>query len=210
LVADLHLTSGQPQKRPNSSRTAPEESPEVRRLVNVAVNRAREGDRDALQFLYVRYARNIHSYVRTIVGNDHDADDVTQIVFMKLMTVLERYEQRSVPFFGWLLRLAHNTAIDQLRSRRAIPVEDVRAAGEGVGPDDADLTRTVSAALEALPAQQRDVVFMRHVVGLTPGEIAGRMGRSESSIHGLHHRGRRALREELLRMQAGPSTVSAA
>lgn len=210
MVADFHLSSTQPNKPQASSRTAPEETPEVRRLVAVAVNRARQGDREALHFLYVRYARNIHSYVRTIVGNDHDADDVTQIVFMKLMTVLERYEQRSVPFFGWLLRLAHNTAIDHLRSRRAIPVEDVRAIHEGASPDDAELTRTVSAALEALPEQQRDVVFMRHVVGLTPGEIAGHMGRSESSIHGLHHRGRRALRQELLRLQAGPSTVSAA
>jgi RNA polymerase sigma-70 factor (ECF subfamily) len=89
-------------------------------------------------------------------------------------------------------------------------VEDVRAADEGAEADGSELTLTVSAALETLPAQQRDVVFMRHVVGLTPGEIAGRMGRSESSIHGLHHRGRRALRAELLRMDAGPSTVPAA
>jgi RNA polymerase sigma-70 factor (ECF subfamily) len=178
-------------------------------VVQLAVKRAKEGDREALQFLYVRYARNIHSYVRSILGDEHDAEDVTQVVFLKLMTVLERYEQRSVPFFGWLLRLAHNTAIDHIRSRRAVPVEEVRGADERVETDGAELTLTVSAALEALPSQQRDVVFMRHVVGLTPGEIAGRLGRTESSIHGLHHRGRRAMREELLRMHAGPSTVPA-
>jgi len=47
---------------------------------------------------------------------------------------------------------------------------------------------------------------MRHIVGLTPPEIAQEMGRSESSIHGLHHRGRRALRQEIARLGSAPST----
>jgi RNA polymerase sigma-70 factor (ECF subfamily) len=205
MLPELHM---RPQRPSTSPRTAPEETPEMSRVIALAVQRAKEGDRDALQFLYVRYSRNIQNYVRSIVGDDHDAEDVTQIVFMKLMTVLERYEQRSVPFFGWLLRLAHNTAIDHLRSQRTVPVEEVRGADER-GGSDGELTMTISAALAVLPAQQRDVLFMRHVVGLTPGEIAGRIGRTESSVHGLHHRGRRALRAELLRMHAGPCTVAA-
>jgi RNA polymerase sigma-70 factor, ECF subfamily len=48
---------------------------------------------------------------------------------------------------------------------------------------------------------------MRHVVGLTPREIADQLGRSESSIHGLHHRGRRALQKELMRLGSAPSTL---
>ena len=50
------------------------------------------------------------------------------------------------------------------------------------------------------------MVVLRHLVGLTPGEIAGRLGRSEASIHGLHHRGRRTLQTELSRMGSAPST----
>jgi RNA polymerase sigma-70 factor, ECF subfamily len=50
---------------------------------------------------------------------------------------------------------------------------------------------------------------MRHVIGLSPGEIAEQLGRSESSIHGLHHRGRRALQEELRRLGSAPSTALA-
>ena len=46
---------------------------------------------------------------------------------------------------------------------------------------------------------------MRHLVGLTPGEIAGRLGRTEPSIHGLHHRGRGALRTALAEMECGPT-----
>ena len=55
-----------------------------------------------------------------------------------------------------------------------------------------DRARDLHAALASLPDEQRDVMIMRHVIGLSPPEIAERMGRSESSIHGLHHRGRRA------------------
>jgi RNA polymerase sigma-70 factor (ECF subfamily) len=61
----------------------------------------------------------------------------------------------------------------------------------------------------ALPYEQREVILMRHLVGLTPPEIATRMGRSESSIHGLHHRGRRALQQELRRLESAPATARA-
>ena len=46
---------------------------------------------------------------------------------------------------------------------------------------------------------------MRHLVGLTPGEIAGQLGRTEPSIHGLHHRGRGALRTALSEMECAPT-----
>ena len=50
-------------------------------------------------------------------------------------------------------------------------------------------------------------VSLRHIVGLTPSEIAQLMGRTESSIHGLHHRGRRSLQQELSRLGAAPATA---
>ena len=113
------------------ARTTLDESPEDARMVAMAVARGREGDRDAIRFLYVRYSHNIYGYVRSIVHDEHEAEDITQHVFAKLMTVLVRYDERGVPFFGWLLRLAHNAAIDHLRVRRATPAEEVH------GTDDA-------------------------------------------------------------------------
>jgi RNA polymerase sigma-70 factor, ECF subfamily len=71
---------------------------------------------------------------------------------------------------------------------------------------DADRVLTVREALAALPEEQREVLILRHLVGLTPGQIADRMGRTEGSIHGLHHRGRRALRRELVRLGSAPCT----
>lgn len=175
------------------------------RIVRRAVARAKEGDREAVRFLYLRYADNVYGYVRSIVRDDYEAEDVTQHVFAKLMTVIVKYEQRGVPFSAWILRLAHNVAIDHIRSRRAIPAAEVFGPDERVERDD-DRVYGVRSALEALPEEQRDVVVLRHVVGLSPGEIAERMGRSESSVHGLHHRGRRALQAQLAELQLTPST----
>jgi RNA polymerase sigma-70 factor (ECF subfamily) len=183
-----------------------DESPEVLRQTRLAVARAREGDRDALQYLYMRYSGNIYGYVRSILRDDHEAEDVTQHVFAKLMTALVKYDDRGVPFVAWLLRLARNVAIDHMRSHRALPTEHVLDADQA-SPSDLDTSLTVRAALATLPDDQREVVVLRHIVGLSPGEIADRLGRTEGSVHGLHHRGRRALQDELAKMQSTPATA---
>jgi RNA polymerase sigma-70 factor (ECF subfamily) len=192
------------------ARTTLDDSAESARAVSLAVARGKEGDREAIRYLYVRYSHNIYGYVRSIVHDDHDAEDVTQHVFAKLITVLVKYDDRGVPFFAWLLRLAHNAAVDHLRRRRATPTEEV--FGADVRDDDAGAERSqnLREAIRALPDEQRSVVVLRHVVGLTPGEIATAMGRSESSIHGLHHRGRRALQTELANRDYAPSTAALA
>lgn len=188
-------------------KTSLDASPQGDRMVARAVARAKEGDREAVRYLYLRYSDNVYSYVRSIVRDDHEAEDITQHVFAKLMTAITKYENRGVPFSGWILRLAHNVAIDHLRSRRATPAEEVFGADERCDEDMLDTSRCLRAALDVLPEEQRKVVVLRHVVGLSPSEIAEQMGRSESSIHGLHHRGRKAVQEELVHMQSAPFTT---
>lgn len=184
-----------------------EESPEAVREVRLAIARAKEGDRDALRLLYIRYSDNVYGYVRSIIRDDKEAEDLTQQVFMKLITVIVKYQDYGVPFSGWLLRLARNVALDHLRRRRPTPTEDVFGSDSHDDDNDArDRARDLHVALASLPDEQRNVMIMRHVVGLSPPEIAERMGRSESSVHGLHHRGRRALQEELSRLGSAPAT----
>lgn len=192
------------------ARATLDESPEGLRQVRLAIARAKEGDRDALRLLYVRYSDNVYGYVRSIVRDEKEAEDLTQHVFLKLITAIVKYDDRGVPFSAWLLRLARNAALDHLRRRRATPAEEVYGADAQFDADSLDSARDLHAALDALPEEQRSVVVMRHVIGLTPPEIARRMGRSESSIHGLHHRGRRALQQELRRLDCAPSIAAAA
>ncbi len=192
------------------ARATLDESPESMRQVRLAIARAKEGDRDALRLLYVRYSENVYGYVRSIVRDEKEAEDLTQHVFLKLITAICKYDDRGIPFSGWLLRMARNVALDHLRRRRAIPTEEVFGADTHVDETSLDRARSLRTALDALPEEQRNVVVLRHVIGLTPLEIAAQLGRSESSVHGLHHRGRRALRQELLRLEAAPATVAAA
>jgi len=184
-----------------------DDSEETLRQTRAAVARAKAGDRDALGFLYMRYANNVYGYVHSIVRDDHDAEDVTQQVFAKLITALPKYQERGVPFFAWLLRIARNVAIDSLRSSHPVP-DDAKADDSAIYADDPDLALAVREALATLPPEQREVVLLRHLVGLSPGEIADRLGRTEASIHGLHHRGRRSLREALSTAGSSPSTRS--
>lgn len=176
-----------------------------------AVARAKQGDRAAIRFLYLRYAGNVYGYARSIVRNDHDAEDVVQQVFTRMLTAIQNYEQRSVPFSAWLLRITHNMAIDYLRRRTPICEEPEKAVVEDRAEFEAGQLRdTLRDALAELPELQREIVVLRHLGGLSPREIADRLGRSEDSVHGLHHRARRALKVALTDAGATPMTLAAA
>jgi RNA polymerase sigma-70 factor (ECF subfamily) len=179
------------------------------RLVARAVKQAQRGDRDALGFLYARYSDNIYGYVLSIVRDHHQAEDITQHVFAKLMRAIVKYEERDVPFFAWILRVARNVAVDYIRAERLVPVEEIRQSDHG-SPWDRLLdgrTQDLRDAFAALPQSQREVVILRHFGGFSPTEIAKLTGRSEGSIHGLHHRGRRTLATELANRGIGPATA---
>jgi RNA polymerase sigma-70 factor (ECF subfamily) len=199
--ADVKLTEG-----PGTAQPCPTDGADMR-LVARAVRRAQAGDRDAFGFLYARYADNVHGYVRSIVQDHHEAEDVTHQVFAKLMSVIGKYQERNVPFLAWLLRVARNVAVDHVRQNRLVPVEEVRATGCDGRASIAEpgASHDLIDALATLPKEQRDVLVMRHVVGLSPTEIAKRTGKTEGSIHGLHHRGRRALQSELVDRGAAPT-----
>ena len=103
------------------------------------------------------------------------------------------------------LRVARNVALDHMRRRRSLLCEEVYETAHQSDDSGDDRRRGLEQALESLPEEQRNVIVLRHLVGLTPGEIAVRMGRTESSIHGLHHRARQTLKRELMAIDCGPS-----
>jgi RNA polymerase sigma-70 factor, ECF subfamily len=173
------------------------------------IERAKRGDRDALHFLYVRHADGVNACIRRMVQDRHEAEDLTQAVFVKLIRVIHTYEDRGLPFAAWINRVARNTALDHLRASRVVPVEEVRPPDSSSDDTDYERLWSLREALEELPETQREVLVLRHIAGLSPSEIAERLGRSEGSVHGLHHRARGALRSALLERGSGPVTSSA-
>jgi RNA polymerase sigma-70 factor (ECF subfamily) len=177
-------------------------------LVSRAIKSAQQGESDALGFLYARYADSVYGYVRSIVHDHHEAEDITQHVFVKLIKVIGKYQEQDVPFLSWILRVARNAALDSMRNNRLIPVEEVREVRPEAGEHSAAMRIDgLRDALAALPEAQRQVLMLRHLVGLSPCEIAEMTGKSEGSIHGLHHRGRRTAAAELQLRGMAPATA---
>lgn len=88
------------------------------RLTLRALRWARAGDRQALEYLYARYADDVHEYVRTIVGDDHEAARVTRQVFAGMIDSIGGYDERNVPFRAWILRVSRTVALDHVRRGR--------------------------------------------------------------------------------------------
>jgi RNA polymerase sigma-70 factor, ECF subfamily len=176
-------------------------------LVMRAVARAKGGDESALRFLYLRYREDVRRYVSSIVRDHHDTEDVTQSVFLKLASKVDRYEPRGVPFSAWLRRVARNAAVDCLRARRAIPCDEVRVTDNGRDQAMLEQRESLRKALDRLPDDQRKVVILRYVAGLRPPDVAHVLRKSHSSVDALQHRGRRTMKAALEEMDTRPLTA---
>ena len=174
--------------------------------IQSAVARAKAGDSEAIRVLYTTFAGTVHRHVARMLG-DTDAEDVTQTVFLRLMTSIGSYQRRDASFEAWLLHVARNAAVDHLRRVRAHPTVSEAAWAEleraQVSPDPGE--RALRSALETLPPAQRQVAVLRLIVGLTPAETARLTRRTEASINTLHHRARIGLQEALTALGAAPT-----
>jgi RNA polymerase sigma-70 factor (ECF subfamily) len=180
----------------------------LRESTRRAIGRAGRGDADGLDYLYRQYAPGVFAYVRRILRNNDDAQDVTQHVFVKLATSVDKYDARRADFSAWLLRIAHNAAVDHLRKQRRTLVSDAVEAADDREPYDLDNGRSLRETFRALSNAQRDVLLLREVVGLTPREVAKRLGKTEAAVNTCHHRARRAAIRSLIAMGSTPATRS--
>src|SRR5918912_1877231 len=81
------------------------------------VEASRDGDSEAFGQLFDHFHGPIYRYIASRVQRPSDAEDLTQLVFVKALEALPRYEARGIPFGGWLFRLARNSIIDFVRTR---------------------------------------------------------------------------------------------
>jgi RNA polymerase sigma-70 factor, ECF subfamily len=166
------------------------------------VQEARDGDAWAFGLLFDHYHLPIHRYIASRVHRPSDAEDLTQLVFVKALEALPRYESRGIPFGGWLFRLARNTVIDHVRTRHDHVDLDaaIGQAGRDAGPDEITVTRQeldqVAEALAALTDEQRDAIALRFFAGLSAREAAEVMGKQEGTIRGLQFRAIATLRRK--------------
>jgi RNA polymerase sigma-70 factor (ECF subfamily) len=161
--------------------------------------RAAQADAAAFGTLYRRYLDRVYGYCFYLLGDHHDAEDVTGRTFIAALAAIPRFRDEEASFRSWLFRIAHNQVANALRTRSRRRTARLDLVPEPVGePDPADAATTaddarrVRRALGALAEDRRQVVVLRFVDGLSAREIGAVLGRSEGAVRVLQHR---ALRE---------------
>ena len=168
------------------------------------VARAQEGDRDALEELYLLHFDRIYSYLHMSVGNRHDAEDLTTQVFVKMLESIGKFRWRSAPFSAWLFRIAHNLAMDHFRAnRRWQPEEDVPEPdpGEGSAAEEEALEsigrQSMLELIEKLSHEQQQVLTLKFVFNFANADVAVILGKTEGAIKSLQHRALVSLQKQL-------------
>ena len=175
-------------------------SQQVRRLVD----RAQQGERSALEELYLLHFDRIYSYLHLSVGNRHDAEDLTTQTFLKMLESIKRFRWQSAPFSAWLFRIAHNLAMDHFRaSRRWQPEEEVpepldemepsaeAAAFQSIG------RQTMLELIEGLSQEQQQVLTLKFVFNLPNAEVATVLDKTEGAVKSLQHRALVSLQKQI-------------
>ena len=177
------------------------------RRADTAIARTLAGDTEAFGELYAGCAPSVYRYVRRMVRDDHEAEDITQQAFMRALTRLETYRAGRAPFETWMIGVARNAAVDHLRRSKPVLAPEVLAVDVEADEHPDAVADALHDALAELPARQRQVVLLLHA-GLSCDELAGAMGQSPGAIHALHHRARTHLRTSLRAVGAAPSTTA--
>jgi RNA polymerase sigma-70 factor (ECF subfamily) len=150
--------------------------------------------------LYRDSARDLYAYVRTLLGDDAAAEDVTALAFERAYRRRSSFDARRGSQRGWLFGIARNAALDELRRRkRSAPLVGELPDEHAPAPDEeADLAvrrTTVRAALAALPPRDRELVALKFHGGLSNAELAAVLGTTESNAGTRVHRAVAKLRE---------------
>src|SRR3989440_1126598 len=179
----------------------------VRRLVE----RGQQGDREALEELYLLHFDRIYSYLHMSVGNRHDAEDLTTQVFVKMLESIAKFRWRSAPFSAWLFRIAHNLAMDHFRAnKRWQPEEEVPEPdpGDGSAAEEEALEaigrQSMLELIEKLSHEQQQVLTLKFVFNFSNAEAATILDKTEGAIKSLQHRALASLQRQIATSPESP------
>ncbi len=163
----------------------------------------KSGDLDAFGELYERYLDPIYRYIATRVGNEQDAEDLTEHVFLRSFESLNRYEDRGLPYSAFLYRVARNVLVDHYRRRvdegqieTAERIAEKRSSLDERVVENETYQR-IERELGRLPEDYQEVIRMRILLDLPTDIVAEWLDRSEGAVRVLLHRALKALRENL-------------
>ena len=173
---------------------------------------ASAGQTDAFEQLVERHQRLVVGTVARMLGNNSDAEDIAQQVFVRVWKSAKRYVPRA-RFTTWLLKITRNLVFNELRRRprhaqvplqteadeEERPLKDERALAPDASLLEQELQQAIDAAIASLPETQRMALVLRRYEQLSYEEIAEILDQSVSAVKSLLFRARTELRESLSR-----------
>ena len=165
------------------------------------VSRAQKGDEVAFTQLYEEYFDRIYRYTVIRIGNQMEAEDITQQVFLKALQSIGSFKWKGAPFSSWLYRIAHNQMVDYLRKtkrRTSVPLDDIILRADSDPQKDTEKAfdmRQLSSAIQQLTESQRAVISLRFASEMPIAEVARVMDKSEGAVKALQHSAVVALRK---------------
>src|SRR6266568_3300890 len=181
-------------------RSGRESTENVRRLVE----RAQQGDREALEELYLIHFDRIYSYLHVSVGNRYDAEDLTTQTFLKMLESIGRFRWQSAPFSAWLFRIAHNLAMDHFRARKRVQPEEEVPEPLGSEEPSAELEAMQSIGrqsmlelIDKLSPEQQQVLTLKFVFNFPNADVAKILDKTEGAIKSLQHRALVSLQKQV-------------
>lgn len=165
--------------------------------------RAQKGSSDALGALYDRYHTGVFHYLYYRVGDLRLAEDLASDVFLRMVNHLSRFDPRVTSLQSWLFQVARNLMIDHYRKsngRVSVELREDLATLDGDPTQAAEqrLTREqLARALKGLVPDQRDVIILRFIIGMSLAQTGQILNKSEDSVKGLQRRGLLELRERM-------------
>jgi len=144
------------------------------------------GNQQAIEELIARHKKRIFTYIMLMVKNEQLAEDIFQDTFIKVIISLKegRYSDKG-KFVSWVARIAHNLIIDHFRKEKNLQTvsndqseydlfNSARFAERNVEDElvNTQITQDIRRMIDELPADQREVVLMRHYAGMSFKEIA--------------------------------------
>lgn len=185
---------------PGQTQTKTHSGTEIRKFVE----RAQAGDRTALEELYLIHFDRIYSYLHMIVGNRHDAEDLTTQTFLRMLESIGKFRFQSAPFSAWLFRIAHNLSMDHFRAnRRWQPEEEVPepiGSEEHSAEDEAFQAigrKSMLDLIDSLSQEQQQVLTLKFVFNFSNGEAATILDKTEGAVKSLQHRALVSLQKQI-------------
>jgi RNA polymerase sigma-70 factor (ECF subfamily) len=163
---------------------------------------AAAGDIEAVGRLYDALVGPVYRYVAVRVRHREDVEDLTHLVFERIVGALPRYQHNGRPFAAWAFRIARNAVIDhQRRMRPTDSLSGIAEPSDGIGLEALSVRgeeiRELREAVRHLTPDQQEAIALRYAAGLSAEEAARVMGRRAGTVRGLTFRAIDALRRRM-------------